>query len=76
MYHGIACLYHTSKIHDIQTCNVLVKAMLECFTNPEDLTINKNMKRDIFMLLKNVEHSGEIKGFYSLYERIALVSVR
>lgn len=76
MYHGIACLYHASKIHDIQTCNVLVKAMLECFTNPEDLTINKNMKRDIFRLLKNVEHSEEIKGFYSLYERIALVNVR
>ena len=47
LYHGVACLFHTSQFSDITTCNVVVKGLLECIANPKSITITK-MERMTF----------------------------
>lgn len=76
LYHGIACLYHTSQFHDINTCNAIVKALLECITNPKSITITKNGKNDILKLLNGVKQTDKIDGFLELLNRMALVNVK
>lgn len=76
LYHGIACLFHTSQFLDIATCNAIVKGLLECMTNPKSITITKNGKDEILKLLSGVKQSDKIKGYFELLNRIALVNVK
>lgn len=76
IYHGVACLFHTSQFSDIATCNVVVKGLLECIVNPESITITKNGKHEILKLLSGVKHTDKIEGYLELLNRIALVNVK
>lgn len=76
IYHGVACLFHTSQYSDIATCNVVVKGLLECIVNPESITITKNGKNEILKLLSGVKHTDKIEGYLELLNRIALVNVK
>lgn len=76
LYHGVACLFHTSQFYDIATCNVLVKGLLECITNPEKIIINENSKNDVLKLISGVKHPEKIEGFFELMNKIALVRVK
>ena len=76
LYHGVACLFHTSQFSDITTCNAIVKGLLESIVNPNSITITKNGKNEILKLLSNVKHTDKIEGYLELLNRIALVNVR
>lgn len=76
LYHGIANLYHTSQFHDINTCNTIVKGLLECITNPKDITITKHGKSNILNLLNGVKQYDKIDGFLELLNRVALINTK
>jgi hypothetical protein len=76
LYHGIACLFHTSQFSDIATCNAVVKGLLECIANPKSITITKNRKNEILKLLSGVKHTDKIEGYLELLNKIALVNVK
>ena len=76
LYHGVACLFHTSQFSDIITCNAVVKGLLECIVNPKSITITKSGKNEILKLLSGVKHTDKIEGYLELLNRIALVNVR
>lgn len=76
IYHGVACLFHTSLFSDIETCNAVVKGLLECIVDPGSITITKDGKKDILKLLSGVKHTDEIEGYLELMNRIALVKAK
>ncbi|MGE4308794.1 hypothetical protein [Bacteroides sp.] len=76
IYHGIACLFHTSQFYDIVTCNAIVKGLLECIVEPKSITVTKSGKNDILKLLYGVKDSDKIDGYLELLNRIALLDVR
>ncbi|MFR7465559.1 MAG: hypothetical protein ACLUVG_12985 [Phocaeicola vulgatus] len=76
LYHGVACLFHTSQFSDIITCNAVVKGLLECIVNPKSITITKSGKNEILKLLSGVKDTDKIEGYLELLNRIALVNVR
>lgn len=75
LYHGVACLYHTSQLSDVETCIAVVKGMLECITKPEEITITKKEKNDILQLMSGVKYADKIEGYLELLRRIAVLKV-
>lgn len=76
IYHGVACLMHSSQIGDIQTCNAVVDAMLTCISHPEKISVTASSKGDILKLISLVKNGDKIKGFLELVRKIALLNVR
>lgn len=74
--HGLSAILYCSQIGDIKTCNVLVKAMLECVVFPEKFYFTENGKRDIFKLISLVKDGASIEGFLELVERLSRVKVK
>lgn len=73
LYHGIACIVNASQNGDITTCNMVTKAMLQCLTNPQNISFISNSKNDILKLVSSVKRPDEIEGFLELVRRIALI---
>ena len=76
LYHGMSCLFHTSMFGDIKTCNVIVKAMLECVTKPQNITITRQGKMEILKLVSMTKNPDLIQGFVELTGRISLINVK
>lgn len=76
LYHGISCLLHTSKIGDIATCNSIVRGMLDCIVNPENIMLLESNKKRLLGLLAAVEHPDKIDGYLELLRRVALIRER
>lgn len=64
IYHGVACLMNASQYGDILTCNVVVKAMLECIAHPERISVTERGKADILKLISLVKSGSKIDGFF------------
>ena len=76
LQHGISCLLHTSNIEDIETCNVVVKGLLECFINPHEVKMPQLNKDQLILLLSKVKHTDRIKDYSRLVEKIIQINVK
>lgn len=76
VYHGVSCLMHASRAKDILTCNAVVKALLECIVNPQNMVFTENGKREILKIIALVNNEEEIEGFLELVNRVALIPVK
>lgn len=76
IYHGIACLYHTSLLGDITTCNIIVKSILECIINPESITITKSSKSNILKLISSIKQTEKIEGYLELINKVAMIKTK
>ena len=56
----ISSLYHFSNIGEIETCNTIVKVLLEMIVVPEDIKVLESGKNRILMLLTKVKDTDKI----------------
>lgn len=75
LYHMICSLYHTSNFGDMETCNTIVKALLEVVVNPEEIGMIKKCKERLILMLARVKRVDEIIRFVELVERISKIKV-
>lgn len=75
IYHGVACLMHSSHSGDLETCNVITKGLLECLTDTEKISMKASSKNDILKLISLVKEPDKIKGFLELINKIALIRI-
>ena len=71
LYHGIACLYHTSACGDILTCDAIIKGLSETINKPDGIKMRKENKDEIFRLLTAVMHKERITGYYDFVRLIS-----
>lgn len=75
IYHGVSALYHASKVDDIQTCNIIVKGLLECIKDPHKIILKKEEKKDILRIVASIKGVDRVSGFLELLNRLALIQV-
>jgi hypothetical protein len=73
LYHGIACLFHTSQYGDVDSCNLLIKAILETIVKPSEIKILDSNKNRLISLLSRVRNSSAITGYNELLTRVLLI---
>lgn len=71
----ISSLYHSSNIGEIETCNVIVRSLLEMIVVPEDIKVLESGKNRILMLLTKVKNTDKINGYEELVSRIARLGI-
>ena len=71
----ISSLYHFSNIGEIETCNTIVKVLLEMIVVPEDIKVLESGKNRILMLLTKVKDTDKIIGYEELVSRIARLGI-
>ena len=74
--HKIASLLHMSNFGDIETCDVIVKAMLEVVVQPKEIKILQSSKDNLLLLLSSVKHTEKIKDYSRLVETIAQLGIK
>lgn len=62
-YYRVSSMLSASKIKDIDTCNVIVKVILETLTHPENIKLTKSSKDNLLTLYLAVEHKEQIVGY-------------
>jgi hypothetical protein len=75
LYHRVSSLLHTSNFGDTETCNSIVKAMLEMMVKPEKIEMIQSCKDRLLVLLTNVKNTGKITGYGKLVEKVAKITV-
>lgn len=73
IYHGVSCLLHTSQLGDIETCNVIVKGLLETIVDPSKIKILYSRKNGLIVSLSKVRDSNSIIGYNELMTKIMLI---
>lgn len=72
----ISSLYHFSNIGEIETCNTIVKVLLEMIVEPEKIKVLETCKSGIIILLTKVKDIDKIKGYEELVSRIARLGIK
>lgn len=71
----ISSLYHFSNIGEIETCNTIVKVLLEMIVEPENIKVLESCKNRIIMLLTKIKNTEKIKGYEELVSKIARLGI-
>ena len=71
IYHNIVSLEKISHLDNVETCNAIIKAMLETIVHPENISISKENKNQLYVWISKVKEPARIDGFGELVERIA-----
>ena len=71
LYYRISELFHVSNIRDTETCNVIVKVLLEMIKSPEDIHILQSCKDRLIGLLSMVNEKEKIVKYNELMSAIA-----
>lgn len=75
LYHRISSLLHTSNFNDIETCNTIVKVVLEQIAEPSKINMIQSCKDRLLLLLTKVRNTDKIVGYSELVEKVARVNV-
>lgn len=75
LYHRISSLLHSSNLDDIETCNGIVKMVLEMIVAPSKINMIQSCKDRLLILLTKVSNADKIIGYSDLVEKIAKVNV-
>lgn len=76
IYYRILGLYYMSRI-DISACGVLVKEIIDVIgLNPSNTKVSEGLKKQMLLLLSEIENTRNIEGFPMLIERVSGLSVR
>lgn len=75
LYHRVSSLFHTSNFNDIETCNIIVKVILEVLIDPTQVNMIQACKDRLLVLLTKVQHTDKITGYSELVEKIAKINV-
>ena len=73
VYHSILSLEKASQLGEIDTCNAIVKALRETITQPEEISMSRENKENIYGWLVQVKDPMRIEGFGELMELIARI---
>ena len=76
LYYRISELFHVSNIGDIETCNVIVKVLLEIIKSPEDIHILQSCKDKLIGLLSMVNEKEKIIKYNELMSVIARLGTK
>ena len=76
VYYRISELFHVSNIGDIETCNVIVKVLLEMIKSPEDIHILQSCKDRLIGLLSIVSEKEKIIKYNELMSVIARLGTK
>lgn len=76
LYYRISELFHVSNIGDIETCNVIVKVLLEMIKSPEDIHILQSCKDRLIGLLSIVSEKEKIIKYNELMSVIARLGTK
>lgn len=67
-YYRVSSILSASRINDIETCNVIVSAILKTLKNPEQVVISKESKDSLIRLYLAVENKGSINGYNDMLD--------
>jgi len=70
LFYRLSSILHSSKNGDIETCNVVVKSLLE-HVNPEHIFLSKDDIGNLFTVIGNIQHKNEIKRMNELIRHLA-----
>lgn len=73
LYHNLISLAKVSQLGVIETCNAIVKGMLEVIVRPENISMKKINKDQLYVWISQVKNPMDIEGFGELVERIARI---
>lgn len=73
LYHNLVSLSKVSQLGDIETCNAIVKGMLEVIVRPENISMKKINKDHLYVWISQIKKPMDIEGFGELAERIARI---
>jgi hypothetical protein len=76
LYHGIACLFHTSQFENLETCNTIVNTLLYTVVDPSKIEISDKGKNDLIMLLSKIRNPDAIKGYNELVMKILSIKIK
>ncbi len=76
LHSGIMCLYHTSKYGDMETCNSVIKGLLENIGHPEEITLPVRDRNILIDVLSSTENKEKIQGFTELVGRVSRIKLR
>lgn len=76
LYYRISELFHVSNIGDIDTCNVIVKVLLEMIKSPEDIHVLQSCKDRLIGLLSIVSEKEKITKYNELMSVIARLGTK
>lgn len=73
IYHNLISLSKISQLGNTETCSAIVKGMLEVIVRPEDISMKKINKDQLYGWISQIMNPTEIEGFVELVERIARI---
>lgn len=76
LYHGVACVYHTSMIEEYETCSLITRTINDCLTNPQAVKLSKSNKLQVIKLLNLAKQPNKIEGYTDLMEKVALIGIK
>lgn len=76
LYYRISELFHVSNIGDTETCNIIVKVLLEMIKSPEDIHILQSCKDRLIGLLSMVNEKEKIIKYNELMSVIARLGTK
>lgn len=76
IYHSLISIAKVSQLGDVDTCNAIVKALLESIVAPENISMKKMNKEQLYIWINQIKNPTKINGFGELVERIARISTR
>ena len=76
IHHGISCLFYTAEIGQLETCNAIVKALLQIISDPTQIKILDNNKKDLIVMLSKVRNSGAIVGYKELLLKVVSIGTK
>lgn len=76
LYYRISELFHVPNIVDTETCNVIVKVLLEMIKSPEDIHILQSCKDRLIGLLSMVNEKEKIIKYNELMSVIARLGTK
>ena len=76
LYYRISELFHVSNIGDTETCNIIVKVLLEMIKSPEDIHILQSCKNRLIGLLSMVNEKEKIIKYNELMSVIARLGTK
>ena len=75
LYHNLISLSKVSQLGDMKTCNAIVKGILEVVERPEDISMRKTNKDQLYIWISKVKEPMKIEKFGELIERIAKIKI-
>lgn len=73
LQHSLLALCHASVLGDFLTCSTMVKALLEVVTRPENITMSKKNKDNLYLWMGKIKSPDKIDRFNELVETIVKI---